>query len=169
MDQGRYRKLLSNSAQFEIKDNQSNDKASRGSANRRSYVTSPKLQASIDLTNKKDGSTLWESLNNFDVAKGVKTVGRLEKLKEERAIRVGSQVNSNNNRIKVEDGAEDLEGSKRRLVKKAQSSVQQGTRRNLQEMISYFKSNPQQRGKVPSNAFANEQLPAHLMASSHNS
>ena len=108
------------------------------------------------MTNKKDGSTLWESLNNFDVAKGAKTVGRLEKLKEERAIRVGSQVNSNNNRIKVEDGADNLEGSKRRLVKKAQSSVQQGTRRNLQEMISYFKSNPQQRGKVPSNAFANE-------------
>ena len=116
--------------QFEVKDNQSNEKASRGSANRRSYVTSPKLQASIDLTNKKDGSALWDSLNNFDVAKGVKTVGRLEKLKEERANRVGSQAYSSH-RIKVEDGGDDVEGSKRKLVKKAQSSVQQGTRRNL--------------------------------------
>jgi len=160
---------LSSSAQFEINNNQSNDKASRGSQNRRSFVTSPKLQASIDLTNKKDGSALWESLNNFDVAKGVKTVVRLEQLKEERSNRVGSQAaRSNSNRIKVEDGA-DIEGLKRKLVKKAQSSVQQGTRRNLQEMISYFKSNPQHTGKVQSNAFANEQLPAHLMASSQNS
>jgi len=77
------------------------------------------------MSDKKEGRTLWDNLNNFDVAfDGTKTAKHLYALKGKTDFRVGS--NTSSHRIKMmncakPDGDENL----RKQVKKAQSSVDQ--------------------------------------------
>ena len=134
MDLGRYRKLLSSSVQLENKVRQSRSRenegtsASRLARERNSAVVSPthmvspvKMQRRTELSNKHENRALWESLHNFDVAfDGTKTVGRLDGININKN-RVGSQTGSH--RIKVLNYTEDDNLNRRKIVQKAQSSV----------------------------------------------
>ena len=134
MDLGRYRKLLSSSVQLENKARQSRSRenegtsASRLARERNSAVVSPthmvspvKMQRRTELSNKHENRALWESLHNFDVAfDGTKTVGRLDGISINKN-RVGSQTGSH--RIKVLNYEEDDNLNRRKIVQKAQSSV----------------------------------------------
>ena len=134
MDLGRYRKLLSSSVQLENKARQSRSRenegtsASRLARERNSAVVSPthmvspvKMQRRTELSNKHENRALWESLHNFDVAfDGTKTVGRLDGININKN-RVGSQTGSH--RIKVLNYEEDDNLNRRKIVQKAQSSV----------------------------------------------
>ena len=134
MDLGRYRKLLSSSVQLENKARQSRSRenegtsASRLARERNSAVVSPthmvspvKMQRRTELSNKHENRALWESLHNFDVAfDGTKTVGRLDGININKN-RVGSQTGSH--RIKVLNYTEDDNIHRRKIVQKAQSSV----------------------------------------------
>ena len=134
MDLGRYRKLLSSSVQLENKVRQSRSRenegtsASRLARERNSAVVSPthmvspvQMQRRTELSNKHENRALWESLHNFDVAfDGTKTVGRLDGININKN-RVGSQTGSH--RIKVLNYTEDDNIHRRKIVQKAQSSV----------------------------------------------
>ena len=134
MDLGRYRKLLSSSVQLENKARQSRSRenegtsASRLARERNSAVVSPthmvspvQMQRRTELSNKHENRALWESLHNFDVAfDGTKTVGRLDGININKN-RVGSQTGSH--RIKVLNYTEDDNINRRKIVQKAQSSV----------------------------------------------